>query len=256
MIGSSNTRRLALTGALAIIVVACGGGSASSASTGATGASQAPVSQPAAASQAPASQAAASQDTGGAGNAISALSDLSSYKIKLVLASKGTTSGLGAMGDITMEGIVVLKPEKASDITMMGMRLVEVGGKQYVDLGSGLTESTDGGESSLADSLSPATLLGGMGSYIAQMKSVGDEQKNGIATAHYQADQTVLGEAASSLAMLGLADAKWSWDVWIAKEGGYAVSYALHGTGTDNSTFSMSVDISDVNSPSNVVKGP
>lgn len=256
MIGSSNMRRLALTGALAIIVAACGGGSGSPAPTGATGASAAPTGA-AGASQAPATQpAAASAAAGGTANAISALSDLSSYKIKLALASKGTTSGLGAMGDITMEGTVVLKPEKASDITAMGIRMVEVNGKQYTDIGSGLIESTDSGGSSLANSLSPDKILGGMTSYLSEMKSLGDEQKNGIATTHYQADDKVLADAAAGLAMLGLTDAKWSWDVWIAKEGGYAVSYVMQGTGSDSATFSISLDISDVNSPSNVVKGP
>jgi hypothetical protein len=189
------------------------------------------------------------------GNAISALSDLSSYKIKLVMGSKGTTSGLGAMGNITMEGIVVLKPAKASDITVMGIRMVEINGKQYTDIGSGLTESTDS-SSSLADSLSPDKILGGMTSYLSEMKSLGDEQKNGIATTHYQADDKVFADAAAGLAMLGLTNAKWSWDVWIAKEGGYAVSYVMKGTGSDSATFSISLDISDVNSPTNVVKGP
>jgi hypothetical protein len=251
--GSINMRRLALTGALAIVVAACGGAAASSAPAGTAGASAAPASQ-----QAPASQdAPASQATGGTGSAISALADLSSYKLKMVLASKGTTSGLGAMGDITMEGTVVLKPEKASDITMMGMRIVEVGGKSYVDLGTGtLTESTDSSQSSLADSLSPEKLLGGMSSYMSGMKSVGDEQKNGIAATHYQADEATLAAASASLSMMGLVEAKWSWDVWVAKEGGYAVGYILKGTGKDGASFSMSIDISDVNSPSNVVKGP
>lgn len=253
MTGSINMRRLALTGALAIVVAACGGASASSAPAGTAGASAAPASQGAGASQ----PAAATQATGGTGGAISALADLSSYRLKIALASKGTTSGLGAMGNLTMEGIVVLKPAKASDMKMMGMRVVEVGGKTYVDLGSGtLIESTDGSQSSIADSLSPEKLLGGMSSYMSGMKSAGDEQKNGIATTHYQADAATLAAAATGLEMMGLADAKWSWDVWVAKQGGYVVGYSLQGTGKDNASFSMSIDISDVNSPSNVVKGP
>ncbi len=252
MIGTSIMRRLALTGALAVIVAACGGASGSPA----VGATQAP-SAAGGATQAAATQAAASQAAGGTGNAISALSDLSSYKIKLAIASTGTTSGLGAMGNITMEGTVVLKPEKASDISMMGMRIVEVGGKTYVDLGSGsLTESTDSSQSSIADSLSPDKLLGGMASYMSGMKAVGDEQKNGIATTHYQADEATLAAASAGLSMMGLTGAKWSWDVWVAKQGGYAVGYILKGTGTDGATFSISLDVSDVNSPANVVKGP
>lgn len=246
----STLHRLALTGALAIMLAACGGSSASTAPA-ASGAASAGSASQAAPSQAPAASTAA-----GPGDAISALSDLNSYKIKLVLASKGTTSGMGALGNVTVEGTVVLKPAKASDITAMGIHMVEVNGKQYVDMGSGLEESTDPNSTSMVDSLSPEKLLGGMSSYLSQMASKGDEQKNGIATAHYQADAGLLSTAASSLASMGLVDAKWTWDVWIAKQGGYVVSYILAGTGNDGATFSISLDISDVNSPSNVVKAP
>lgn len=261
MIGKSSLRRLVASGALAILVAACGGSASSPAASSGGGASAAPAASSGggaspAASTGGGSEATPAASSGVSGDAIGALADLTSYKIKLVLAAKGTTSGMGALGDVTMQGTVVLKPEKASDITAMGIRMVEVGGKQYIDMGSGLTESTDAGQNSMADSLAPEKLLGGMTSYLSQMKAVGDEQKNGIATVHYQADEKVLGEAAAALALMGLADAKWNWDVWIAKQGGYAVSYILKGTGTDGASFSISLDISDVNSPSNVVKGP
>lgn len=261
MIGKVRVGRLALTGALVVMVAGCGGSASSPAASTGGGASPAPAASSGGAAS-PAASSGGSEATpaassgGVSGDAIAALSDLTSYKIKLVLAAKGTTSGMGALGNVTMEGTVVLKPEKASDITTMGIRMVEVGGKQYIDMGSGLIESTDAGQTSMADSLAPEKLLGGMTSYLSQMKSVGDEQKNGIATVHYQADEKVLGEAAAALSMMGLTDAKWNWDVWIAKQGGYAVSYILKGTGTDGASFSISLDISDVNSPSNVVKGP
>ncbi len=269
-----HARQVALTGALALLVAACGGasGSAAPSAAGGTAASQAPGDS-VAASQAPAgSQAAASAANSGTGNAIAALSDLSSYKIKFAMASKGTASGVAAMGNITMAGIVVAKPEKATDITMsiggsapgdaasaaagMQMRIVEVKGKSYVDLGGGLTESTDASQSSVADSLSPDKLLGSVAPYLSQMKSVGDEQKNGVSTTHYQADAATLATAAAGLEALGLANATWSWDVWVAKEGGYAVSYVMKGAGSDSSELSIALDVSDVNSASNVVTGP
>jgi hypothetical protein len=88
------------------------------------------------------------------------------------------------------------------------------------------------------------------------MKSVGDETKNGMATTHYQADAKTLAAAAAGLAFFGLTNPKWSWDVWVAKDGGYVVSYSMNGTGDAGSSMTMSLDITDVNSPSNVVATP
>ncbi len=252
-------RRAALAGALAVIVAACGGASGSAAPPSSSGAaSPVPATPAATTSQAPAPASAA---TGGTGNAISALADLASYKLKMTMSSKGVSGGFGSMGDIAMEGTVIAKPAPASDIKMtLGgatFRTVEVNGKTYLDLGDGsLTESTDSGTSSTADSLSPEKLLGSTAAYLSLMKVQGDEQKNGIATTHYTADDQALAAAASGLELLGLSDANWTWDVWIAKDGGYAVSYVLKGTGSSDSQLSITLDVSDVNSPSNVVAGP
>jgi len=200
-----------------------------------------------------------------ANDPLGALANLTSYKMKYVMSGKGTTSGIAAMGDISLDGTFITKPSPAVDVTMsigsgttaMTVRIVEINGKQYVDLGTGtLTPSTDTSQTSLLDSMSPQKMLGGFSSYIGQMKTVGDEQKNGIATTHLQATPELLATAGSSLSMLGLTGATWTWDVWLAKDGGYAVSYAMGGTGTDGATMSITLDLSDVNSPSNVVKGP
>jgi hypothetical protein len=266
-------RRIALVGAVAILVAACGGSSSSAASSAA--ASAAPGASQAPAASTGASAAAASTDTGAGAslNPIAALSDLTSYKLKLVLASSGTTGGLGAFGNISMSGTVVLKPVKAADVTLdlggpaaspgasaaaaTGMRIVEVNGKTWVDIGSGtLTPSTDTSSTSMVDSFSPDKLMGSTSSYISDMKSVGDETKNGMATTHYQADEKTLAAAAAGLAFFGLPNPKWSWDVWIAKDGGYVVSYSMNGTGDGGATMTMSLDITDVNSPSNVVATP
>jgi hypothetical protein len=261
-------RGLALAGAVALAVAACSGSSSTPAPSSPAAASSAPA---VASAPAASTGAAASADAGGAtGNPISALSDLNSYKLNLTMSSKGTTGGLAALGDISMQGTVVAKPEKATDITVtlggaapgasaagLSMRIVEVNGKTYTDFGTGtLTESTDSSQASMAASLSPEKLLGSLTSYLTLMQPVGDEQKNGVATTHYQGDDKTFAAAAPALAMLGLKDAKWTWDVWIAKEGGYAVSYAMNGSGSDNASMSVTMDVSDVNSPSNVVKGP
>ncbi len=198
----------------------------------------------------------------------------------MVIASSGTTGGLlGVRQHVAWSGTVVLKPIKAADVTLnlsapppspsdsaaspddsavsTGMRVVEVNGETWVDIGTGtLVKSTDPSSSSMVDSFAPDKLLGSTSGYISDMKVVGDEQKNGVATTHYQADQTTLAAASAGLAFFGLTNPQWSWDVWIAKDGGYVVSYALKGTGDGGASMTMSLDITDVNSPSNVIQTP
>ncbi|HEY4753737.1 MAG TPA: LppX_LprAFG lipoprotein, partial [Candidatus Limnocylindrales bacterium] len=206
---------------------------------------------------------------------IAALSGLNSYKLKFTLASQGATSGLAGMGNVGMEGTVIAKPSPASDLRMtlggipvpgasapasgtaLQVRLVQINGKTYMDLGSGkLIESTSEQLSSMAESLDPQKLLANVSGSLSQMQPVGDEQKDGVAITHYKADPQLLAAASAGLAKLGLADATWNLDVWVAKDGGYPVAWVMQGTGSNGSQMSITLDISDVNSPSNVVQGP
>jgi hypothetical protein len=267
-------RMLVVGGVLALVVGACGGSSTATSSPGAAASTGTGAATP---SPATSTGAGASADTASqapAGNdPIGALAGLTSYKIKFSIGGSGATGGLAAMGNITMAGTIVVKPDPAADITMtiggaapgssasaapgIAMHIIEKGGKTWTDaLGTGMTESTDPSSTSLVDSLSPQKLLGGMDSYLAQMKTVGDEQKNGVATTHLQADDAALAAASSSLSMFGLTNGKWSWDVWVAKDGGYAVSWAMTGTGDGGASMSIGMDLSDVNSPSNIVTTP
>ena len=256
-------RMLAAAGAIALIVGACGGSSTASPSGAATNA----PSSTAAATEASSSPAATTEASSTAAAAsispIGALADLTSYKILIAMASKNTTGGLAAMGDLTMDGTVVLKPDPAADVKLtlgpkgaaMTMRVVEVGGKSYVDLGSGLVESTTS-QTSMVESLSPGKMFGSLDQYASGMQVVGDEQKNGVDAVHLKASPDVIASASASLSSLGLTNAAWTWDMWVAKTGGYAVSYVMKGTGDGDASMSISMDLTDVNSPSNVVKGP
>ena len=273
--------RILVAGAvLALALGACGGSSTATTppsssgagpSTGAGAASQSP-----AASEAPAASTGADTSVAPAGNdPIGALAGLNSYKISFTMAASGTTGGLAAMGNITMAGTIVAKPDPAADITMsiggaspdaspsaasaapgLSFHVIEKGGKTWSDATGSMTLQTDPSSTSMVDSLSPEKLLGGLGSYTSQMKTVGDEQKNGVATTHLQADQATLTAATASLALLGLTNATWTWDIWVAKDGGYAVSYIMKGTGDAGASMSISLDLSDVNSSSNVVTTP
>jgi hypothetical protein len=269
--------RILVVGAvLALALGACGGSSTatSPASSTGAGASTGAASQTPAPSEAPVASTGVDASVAPAANdPIGALSGLSSYKIRFSMGGSGTTGSIAALGNITMAGTIVTKPDPAADITMsiggaspdasaassapgLSFHVIEKDGKTWSDATGSMVLQTDSSSTSMVDSLSPEKLLGGLSSYTSQMKTVGDEQKNGVATTHLQADEATLSAATSSLALLGLTNAKWSWDIWVAKDGGYAVSYIMKGTGDGGASMSISLDLSDVNSTSNVVTAP
>ena len=71
-----------------------------------------------------------------------------------------------------------------------------------------------------------------------------------MATTHYQ------GEAPAAVgSMFGLPTGTWTMDAWIARDGGYLVSSSVSGEAPDG-RFTMSVDISDLDSSDNKVEAP
>ena len=203
--------------------------------------------------QAPESQAPDNGESGLA-SSVSKLSDIKSYKFKIVM--KGGSYG-DLLGGLPITGTVISSPEKAAEMSFMGMNVREVGGKSYVDLGSGSwIESTDSSTTSMADGFAPEKMFGSYisGSTQGWYKPAGDEQKNGVATTHYTADASAIGSYGSMLGVKG--NAKWSADVWIAKDGGYAVSYVMKGTGDAGATMAITMDLTDVNSSANTVTTP
>ena len=231
----------ALLAGLALAVGACSGGSTTALKT------NAPVSTPVAGQ----SQGSGSGSTILTG-AVKKLSDITSYKFTITM--KGGSYG-DLLGNAPMTGTVVLSPNKASDVTMMGMEVIEVDGNTYVNLGSGSwVKSTDSSQTSVADSLSPEKMFG---SYITDQTAsgyhvVGDEQKNGVQAVHYTADANLMSEYGS---MLGVEGGTWTADVWIAKDGGYPVSVKLQVTG-GSEDFLFSMDITNVNDPANKIVAP
>lgn len=252
-------------GALVLAVAACGGassstppdqGTAAPAVTEAPAATEAPT--PAEATPIP-SPDAAGPDIGGAA---AALADLDSYHLAITMAMEGLESSMfGAFGDgLEMEGVVVVEPVKAADITMsmgaadqrleVGYRVI--GDQAWVSLGDGWMETPAEDAQQTIDSLAPEKMLGSF-SGVPGLVPVGEETKNGVETTHYSASGDELGEMIGS--SIGLADATWTVDFWVAKDGGYAVSYAIVGEGASGS-FEMTLDVTDINSPSNVVEPP
>jgi hypothetical protein len=191
-----------------------------------------------------------------------AFANMSSYKFSMTIAGGpygGMLSMLGgaaATGNtaITVSGTVVVKPEKASDVMIMGMHTISVGGFDYTDLGTGQFIKTASSGSSTADSFSPSSMFSSAGS-MSDYSKVGSENKNGVDTDHYQANSSAFAGLGSSLGVAGTAT--WTGDIWIATNGGYPVSSAIFAKAGDGSVaFQMTFDITNINDSSLKVTAP
>jgi hypothetical protein len=246
---TSSTRSLKAGGAIALalgVAVALGGCSSGSSTSATASNGNAPTSGP---DKTQTSDATSASGDGLSG-AAAAFSEIQSFQFSITMSG----GSYGAMlGSAPMTGTIVLSPEKASDVNIMGMQIREVGGKSYVKMGTSWIESTDDSSSSLADSLAPDKMFD---SYVGDMASgytmVGEEQKNGVTAIHYTASTDLFGSYGS---MLGVAGGTWTADVWVAKDGGYPVSMKIEATG-GSEDFLFAMDITHVNDPANVITAP
>lgn len=250
----TRTRWTSVTILAATLLVGACGGSAATATPGGTS----PAATAGTATDAP-----ATAGTGGIGigGAAAKLEDLSSYKFSISMAAEGAAGFtlVTAGGSMTISGTVILKPEMAMDMTMtskdaagtegaFGYRILD--DKAYVSLAADLWMETDADDAQrTVDSFKPQNFMTGFGT-VQDMQDAGDEDRNGIATTHYK------GEAPAGVgSMFGLPAGTWTMEAWIARDGGYLVSSSVTGEAADG-RFTMSVDISDLDSPGNKVEVP
>ncbi len=247
---------------IALLIAGCSGSSAtqapaaSSAAPAASSAeSAAPATEaPAAATEAPATEAPATEApaTGDLSGAAGNLANITSYKFTMTM--KGGSLG-SMLGGQPMTGTVTLKPQKAAQMSFMGMEVVEIEGKTWVKLGDTWMSGDADSSASMADSFAPEKMFGSTLSDAAVegYAPVGDEQKNGVNATHYRADASLLNEYSSLFGVEG--NATWAADVWIAKDGGYPVSMKVSATG-GTEAFEMTFDITNINDPANKVEQP
>jgi len=264
---SRSTRPLVGLAALALLVSACGG--AASPAPPVDG-SQVPVSsEEPVSSEAPMSSDApptVAPTAGGMGpdvaGAAAALAELDSYHLRITMTMQGIEDGLFSMfGDgMAMEGTIIFRPTPAADIAIsmgvegqkLDMKYRLIDDKAWVSLGGSWMESTAEDAQSTIDSFAPDKMLGSF-SGVGGLAAVGEESRNGVETVHYVASADAVGQSLGS--SIGLPDATWSMDFWVAKDAGYAVSYAVLGEGAGGS-FGMTLDVTDINSPANTVEAP
>lgn len=275
-------RSLALLASAILLLAACGGSAATqppatpqpTATAAAAGSPTAtePSASAAAETPAPAGSAASGDEVSGAATA---LANLTSYKFRMKLeGSFGAAMpapSSGGPGTFTMSGTVVLKPERALEITMsglgggetsgIGLRYIILGDKVYMDLGGTSMEVPQEQGTSVEDmfnSLSPQEMFGKTyGGYTNDLVKVGEEQRNGVATVHYKADAKTLAAYQDLVGGTGYSD--WQMDLWIAREAGYMVSAITGGTvklDGQESKYLVSMDITNVNDPANKVTKP
>jgi len=258
----SKTRAAGLLSTLAIAAIALSAcsSSGSSAAPGATTAPGATISG--GVTTAPADTQAADAGSGsGLGDASGAFASIKSYKFSMTLAGGSFGSMLSALGGagatgaggITISGTVTSNPA-ASDIDMAGMRIIEIDGSDYMDLGTGGFIKTPQTGSSLADGFAPSKMFQSSLGTASDYKKVGSEDKNGVKTDHYQASASAFAGMSSAL---GVTNATWTADVWIAQTGGYPVSMDIVASTSDNSiAYEVKFDITNINDPSLKVTAP
>ena len=209
-----------------------------------------------------------SNATGNGGTGVSGAGDnlagASSYQFKVTLAGGQFGSLLSMLGDcgtsdsatFTVSGTVVTTPQAAADVTTACRHVIEIGGFDYLEQDDGSYTQTSVSGSGLVSGFSPQALYAGVIDTSADSgyTLVGTEQKNGVQADHYQASSAFLAEFGS---IQGVANATWSGDIWISKDGGYPVSMALVARAADGSiAYELAFDLTKINDPSNKVTVP
>jgi hypothetical protein len=260
---------------MAVVLSACGGGSATPTPTGSGAAGQ-----PNATSQ-------PSPTGAGLAGAAAALAARTSYRFTLIVEG-------GSIGDTLsmlpadsadsavyeLKGTIVNKPAKAADVVVTGMvHVISVGGSDYVDKAvdgklmgeftkNDLSQPSSGSSDEPGRSASPGSLadsLSPMYFYSTFDFTKGfDKQESvtvsGVETDHYVANET--GQAALDElgSVAGISDANWTGDLWIAKDGGYPVKMVIVGktgpAGSQTVVFQRQLTITNVDDSENKVTAP
>lgn len=259
----------------ALVLAACGGSPAPSggAQTAPTEAGSKPADKPAAQPTQPPAEKPAAVDSATAtpqafklDNVTAGLGELNSYKASFTMTFEGKEDGQPKTGTLSfMEEFVKDPPAKRTVITGLGamfggevgtptpgqtsgIESIEVGGKQYSRMGDICSQVTAESGPQANTMLDPNSIIGG----VRSAQRVGNENVNGVPTAHYKLD-------VSSLETLGYLNG--NGDVWVAEPGNYVIKYTFRATGSDKffggsnnseGTIKWDYEVTDVNQPINI----
>jgi hypothetical protein len=240
-------RPAALVVTLVLILVACGGAASPSASGASPSAGAASPSATAAAEPSQPEQSEPPPSVPGLDldAAAEALAGVDSYRLRISIQGAVST---------TVQAVIVRNPEAAQDITIENAQgtqhIVVIGDEAWVDAGNGTFAPVPAqAAAALTNAFDPVLLAGQVNQpgFLSAVQTVGTEDKNGVSTTHYRLDADSPGAQLASLPP-GAA-----MDFWVAEDG-YLVS--LTATGIDPSLESMSIDVTNINDPANVVERP
>ncbi len=238
---------------LAIAVAACGGGGSNATNNGGGGGGS-KATTPAGGNKATDNGGNGGGSVGDLKNAAAKYADINSFKFRMEMAGgyfKSLSGGQATGSSFVVEGTIVEKPAKAADVTVWGMHVIEIGDKQYLEMGGQWIESDQSG-SSMADDWAPEKMFSGYGGY--DWKSSGEETKNGVACVKYTVGASYMGTYAKALGVTGTAE--WVVETWIAKNGGYPVSMTMTAKQGSDYAFKFIMDITNIHDPANKVVAP
>lgn len=247
--------RAAALATIAIVAAACGSSSGTAAPAATGGATNPPVSA-AAASHAPAVTVApvavvptAIPELAGVS---ATLNGLTSYQYKVTISGSPYGAVLGSTG---MTGTVVNTPAFAAHFATSDVETIETDSKIWTKSGSNWDLSPVYAKSTNYDTFGPPNQISHLfsPSTAAYFVAAGDETVNGVPATHYNCpNQRALNFLSGVEGISG--DAVWTADIWVAKTGGYPVSFKIAATGAK--PFSLDIEISKANDPSNTVNVP
>lgn len=176
--------------------------------------------------------------------AAEALEGIDSYKLSIV--TEGAASS-------TIEAVIVRSPEPAQHFTSttggVTTEIIIVGDQAWAGAAGVYSPIPLATVSGMTSAFDPALMIGGIGQpgLASALQAVGEEDRNGVPTTHYRLDENSPGAGLASFPP-GAA-----FDLWIADEG-YLV--ALEATGLAGQLTMLRIDVTDINSPENVVEAP
>jgi len=246
--------RLHFLGALAIlalVLVACGGGSSSEQAGGSAPESVAEsVAESMAASEG--ESAAPSDATFNPGGAAAGVSELSSYQLDISLTTAGESTN--------MTILTTNSPTAATHYTMTGTDTLEIISIQdqggWVKQGDTWIEPPGGVDLYLSafSFFAPDRIVSQyrLGFYAASFQDMGSEERNGVTTKHLHLDAAdISGASAEGFPEDGM------FDLWVADSGGYLVGLAFSGTDAETGEYSeMTMEVSRVNDSSISIEPP
>lgn len=253
-----------LVAAVVLLAAACGGAASPSPSSGGPAGTEGPgvSDEPTAGVTAGPGESSGTAGTGTAAftAATTALDALDSYAYSVEIQS----SGAGGASHTLMTGVVVNKPSKASSLEQATIEadgtksgetgIILIGDQAWLRNGAPTAPWTEVPASQAAifvqtfAAYRPEQMFGiyfaGIGGNFAD---AGSETRNGVSATRYKGDEAV----GAILGAIAGVQGTWSSDVWIANDGGYLVrseASATAGTGTAGGSFSIVVDITEINS--------